>query len=76
MVRDNKLPRGCTVSYKGKPHMYLGESRFLKGKHLVARQVKGNIVLTAIKTTEFEPTVATFFNFDLSAEQETKLANF
>lgn len=70
------LPRGSTVLYKGKSHLYLGPSRYIKNKHLVARKDKGNVVLTAIKTTEFVEAAPTFFDIDLTPEQETKLAQF
>ncbi len=70
------LARGTPVIYKGKPHMYLGASRFLKGRHMVARQDKGNVVLTAIKTNEFAVSPPVFFDFDLTPEQEAKLAKF
>lgn len=70
------LQRGSTVQYKGKPHMYLGESRFIKGKHMVARKDKKNIVLTAIRTNEFQPIAPVFFDITLSTEQENKLAKF
>ena len=56
--------------------MYLGASRFIKGRHMVARQDKGNIVLTTIKTSEFVVTTPMFFNFGLTPEQEAKLAKF
>lgn len=71
-----ELARGTPVIYKGKPHMYLGASRFIKGRHMVARQDKGNVVLTAIKTSEFTVTTPVFFDFNLTPEQEAKLAKF
>ena len=70
------LMRGTPVIYKGKPHMYLGASRYLKNRHMVAREDKGNIVLTAIKTNDFAVTTPVFFDFTLSPEQEAKLAKF
>jgi hypothetical protein len=70
------VSRGTPVLYKGKAHMYLGASRFIKGRHMVARQDKGNIVLTTIKTSEFVVTTPMFFNFGLTPEQEAKLAKF
>lgn len=70
------LDRGTPVLYKGKPHMYLCESKFIKGKHLVARKDKKNVVLTAIRTNDFSITTPVFFDIDLTKEQEAKVAKF
>lgn len=71
------LERGTTVLYKGKPHMYVGASRFIKNKHMVARLDKGTVVLTTLKANDFKhaPDEA-LLNIGLSPEQETKFSKF
>lgn len=71
-----EVSRGTPVLYKGKAHMYLGKSKFIKNKHLVARKDKEVVVLTAIHTNDFKVTTPVFFDITLSPEQETKLSRF
>lgn len=70
------LTRGNAVLYKGKSHMYLGASRFLKDKHLIAREDKRNVVLTAVKTNDIKQMEPVEFKFGITKEQEAKLAKF
>ena len=71
-----EVMRGTPVLYKGKPNMYLGKSKFIKNKHLVARKDKDVVVLTAVHTNDISVTAPIFFDITLTPEQETKLARF